>query len=365
MQGRVLGIIVAGGCGGAVDVLGGADDAALTPFAARFRFVDFALATLANSGVQAVYVVAPEPSAELRAHLARAERPHGGRRRPSLVPLRGAASAPRAARIVRALNACRAVIRAHDPEAIVVLTADHILQLDLRPLCAAHAAGMVDVTLAGVPEYGATSEPQWTGDLVLRTKALPEFLRSVATHDAAVIAAGNDRLDIAVFDIRDAGSPCYWHEPSTLEAYYDAHMNLCTARPALDLYDPGWPLPAIASGLAPAKVMADTAGRCGQALNTLVSDGSLIRGGVVVNGILGHGVVVDSGAEVEDSVLLDGCRIGRGARVRRAVVGAGAIVGDGEEIGFGSAPPAAVLFPSGLTFVGARPVMLAAASGSS
>lgn len=354
---------MAGGRGGAVDVLGGADDAALTPFAARFRFIDFAWATLANSGVQAVYVAAPEPSAELRAHLARAERPQGSRRRRSLVPLRGAANAHRTSRIVRALNACRAVIRAHDPEAIVVLTADHILQLDLRPLCAAHAAGKADVTLAGVPEYGVPSDAQWTGDLVLRTKALPEFLTSVAPHDSAVLA--NDRLDVGVFDIRDAGSPCYWHEPSTLEAYYDAHMNLCTARPALDLYDPRWPLPAIASGLAPAKVMADTAGRCGQALNTLVSDGSLIRGGVVVNGILGHGVVVESGAEVEDSVLLDGCRIGRGARVRRAVVGAGAVIGDGEEIGFGSAPPAAILRPSGLTFVGARPVMLAAASGSS
>jgi glucose-1-phosphate adenylyltransferase len=132
-------------------------------------------------------------------------------------------------------------------------------------------------------------------------------------------------------------------------------MNLCTPRPALDLYNAAWPIPPVPSGLAPAKVVADTAGRAGQALNSLVSDGSVIRGGVVVNtvvGVVGHGVVVESGAEVEDSVLLDGCRIGRHARVRRALVGAGAIIRDAEEIGFGTPPPApACTVASGLTIV--------------
>ena len=142
-----------------------------------------------------------------------------------------------------------------------------------------------------------------------------------------------------------------WHDPTTLEAYYDAQMDLCTPRPALDLYNPAWPVRPVPSGLGPAKVVADAAGRAGQALNTLVSDGAVIRGGVVINGVLGHGVVIESGAEVEDSVLLDGCRIGRRARVRRAVIGAGAVVAEEEEIGYGSLPPTARLVDSGLTVI--------------
>ena len=78
----------------------------------------------------------------------------------------------------------------------------------------------------------------------------------------------------------------------------------------------------------------------------------MICGGVVVSSVLGHAVVVESGAEVEDSVLLEGCRIGRGALVRRALVGPGAVVADGQMIGYGAAPSApGRLAPSGLTVV--------------
>src|SRR5262249_26435365 len=97
------------------------------------------------------------------------------------------------------------------------------------------------------------------------------------------------------------GGAGYWHDPTTLEVYYEAQMDLCRLRPVLDLYDPSWPVLPAASGLGPAKVVADAAGRAGHAVNTLVSDGAIIRGGMVVNGILGQGVVVESGAEVEDS----------------------------------------------------------------
>src|SRR5207302_4763319 len=120
----------------------------------------------------------------------------------------------------------------------------------------------------------------------------------------------------------------------------------------LHLYNPAWPVRARATGLAPAKVVADPAGRAGQALNSLVCEGSMICGGVVVSSVLGHAVLVESGAEVEDSVLLEGCRIGRGALVRRALVGPGAVVADGQMIGYGAAPSApGRLAPSGLTVV--------------
>jgi glucose-1-phosphate adenylyltransferase len=142
-------------------------------------------------------------------------------------------------------------------------------------------------------------------------------------------------------------------------------MHLCTPNPPLDLYNPEWPLFSSVSGLGPAKVVADGAGRPGQALNSLMADGAVIRGGVAINTILGQGVLIEPGAEVEDSVLLEGCRIGRGAHVRRALVGAYGIVGEDEQIGFEATPPVgARVLPSGLTIVPAMgPPVLEAAAG--
>jgi glucose-1-phosphate adenylyltransferase len=145
----------------------------------------------------------------------------------------------------------------------------------------------------------------------------------------------------------------YWHEPSSVEAYYGAQMDLCTDCPRLDLYDPGWPVVGASDGLPPAKVTSGESAHAGQALDSLLGAGAVIRGGSVIRSVVGRGVAVEVGAEIEDSLLLDGCRIGRGARVRRAVVGAGAVVGDGEQIGYDDDGGSAVTERrhSGLTLV--------------
>src|SRR5579885_3074542 len=326
-RGRILGIIVADGDDTPLATLGGPCGPALTPFAGKYRFIDFALATLRNSGVLDVCVVTPFPAARLRAHL---ERALPGRR-PRILPLVGRAPT-RASRLGAALRAAGALVRDLEPETVAILLADHILLCDLRPLVAAHAARAADVTLPALWLPPSADEP------ALRAYAAALRIDAydvLGSHGSAGCATG-----------------AYWHEPMSLEAYYGAQMELCTQRPPLDLYNPTWPLPTAAGGLAPAKVVADAAGRAGQALDSLVSDGSVIRGGVVVKSVLGHGVVVESGAEVEDSVLLDGCRIGRGARVRRALIGAGAIIADEEEIGYGAAAIAPRrLLRSGLTVV--------------
>jgi glucose-1-phosphate adenylyltransferase len=163
----------------------------------------------------------------------------------------------------------------------------------------------------------------------------------------------NDRR-IAAVDVEDvaggrAGS--YWHAPATLEEYYLAHMQLCSPRPPVDLHDGAWP-PAAASGeRGPARLVVDDVGRPAQALNALVCDGAVLRGGVVMNTIVGPGASIDGGAEVEDAILLAGCRVGRHARVRRTIVGAGAVLDEGIEIGFGDPPPGAHRRASGLTVV--------------
>jgi len=381
-----LGVVVTGGGGVPFDALGTGGDAALTPFGGKYRFIDFALATLSRAGLPTVYVLAPGPIPALRAHLAAAN----GAARPVLRTLAGVdCAAPRATRVVQALAASRELLARHEPELLVVLLADHILRLDLGSLCTGARRLEADVLLAALTatpqeadggarlaldrDHGVVGAapadglaPTWSGDLVVRTDALPAVLAAVCAErpldDAALVACLAAHVRLCAHDPRDVGNGApptragYWHQPTTLEAYYEAHLDLCTPSPALDLHDPAWRLPHIGSRLAPAKVVADAAGRCGQALNALVAEGALIRGGVVANSVVGRDVVVDSGAEVEDSLLLDGCRIGCGARVRRAVVGPEAIVADHAVIGYGPPAPPAHLRPSGLTLVpaGAR-----------
>ena len=384
MKQRVVGLVVTGGRGPLGD-LAADEDAALTPFAGKYRFVDLALATLVNSTVDAVYIAASRPSPPLRAHLAATARPVSAVLRAFPVFPRGAAhvAASRAARALCAAVGCERLVRDHAADAAIVLTADHVLQMDARRLLAAHRAGRADVTLCALPvasadmtdrtvldvvdgrvravSRGTVTGPgvglAWTGDLVVAASALPALATLVAADrdadDAAMLAPLVRALRVAAHDPSDGERRgVFWHDPTSVEAYYDMQMNLCTPRPAFDLHDPAWPLCAATTAAGPAKVVADGAGRPGQTLNALVSDGVLVRGGTVVNTVLGHGVVVESGAEVEDAVLFDGCRIGRGARVRRAVVGVGAVIGDAGEIGFGRSPASpARMLPSGLTLV--------------
>src|SRR5438552_35626 len=151
MDGRLLGVVVAGGGSASLDPLVSPGDAALTPFAGKYRFIDFALATLANSGVRDVTVFAPESDLTLGAHVARAGGPAGPERRAlrSLPGMQATGTPTR--RLVEALHACRDLVASHRPDAIVVLAADHILQLDVRPLVAAHGARRADVTLVALP----------------------------------------------------------------------------------------------------------------------------------------------------------------------------------------------------------------------
>jgi ADP-glucose pyrophosphorylase len=106
----------------------------------------------------------------------------------------------------------------------------------------------------------------------------------------------------------------------TLEAYYEAHIDLCGLLPALNLYNPRWPIRTASYPDPGAKFTFDEDGRAGQALGSVISGGCILCGGSVRNSIIGRCGLVQSGAVVEDSVILDHCNIGRHARIRRAIL---------------------------------------------
>ncbi len=126
----------------------------------------------------------------------------------------------------------------------------------------------------------------------------------------------------------------YWRDVGTLDAYYEAIMDLRDARPHLNLYNPYWPLRTSYYGQPPAKFVFDENGRRGQALHSIVSEGCIVSGGTVRNSVLGRSVFIHSYSQVEDSVLMDYAEVGRHARVRRAIIDKNVYVPEGDEIGY-------------------------------
>jgi glucose-1-phosphate adenylyltransferase len=365
----MVGVVVRGGTSEPLAPLGVPADIAWAPFAARYRVWDFAHATLRNSGLDVFRGVRGDKSEPITNG-----RSAGDPVRPG-------------ARLVPALRAAVRVARDDPGAPVVVLLADHILDADLRPALGRHRDAGADLGLLCIPAEGAPPGAcvlrieasgavhvgqaresggsalalAWTGDLIARAGCLAQLLSTLDAgapyDDASLVLELARHHHVVAHDLiggATGGRQPYWHEPSTVEAYYAAHMELCTDSPRLDLYDPGWPvLGTSEGGLPPAKVVSGEASHAGQALDALLGEGAVIRGGSVIRSVVGRSVQVEVGAEIEDSLLLDGCRVGRCARVRRAVVGAGAVIGDGEEIGYDGTPvtPGLQRLRSGLTLV--------------
>jgi glucose-1-phosphate adenylyltransferase len=126
----------------------------------------------------------------------------------------------------------------------------------------------------------------------------------------------------------------YWRDVGTLDAYFEANMDLRDARPHLNMYNPYWPLRTAYFDQPPAKFVFDENGRRGLALHSVISEGCIVSGGAVRNSVLGRSVFVHSYSLVEDSVIMDYVEIGRHAKIRRAIIDKNVYVPEGEEIGY-------------------------------
>jgi glucose-1-phosphate adenylyltransferase len=130
------------------------------------------------------------------------------------------------------------------------------------------------------------------------------------------------------------GAAAYWRDVGTLDAYYEAQMDLRAVSPSLNLYNGEWPLRTASYADPPAKFTFDDADRRGHAIDSIVSGGCILSGGMVRNSVLGRWVRVHSGALVEDSVILDNCDIGRRAKIRRAILDKNVRIPEGATIGY-------------------------------
>jgi glucose-1-phosphate adenylyltransferase len=261
------------------------------------------------------------------------------------------------------------------PDLVLILSGDHIYKMDYRKMITFHLEREADLTVAAIRmdrrysrEFGVIEvDRDWRiigfqekpetpktipedpegilasmGVYVFKTetlvKRLIEDARSDSTHDFGrdIIPAmiGKDR--VFAFDFRqgDRGGTGYWRDVGTIDAYFDANMDLVSVTPQLNLYDAQWPILTYQPTYPPAKTVWIEEGRVGMALNSIISNGCIISGGSVKRSVLSPRVVVHSYADVEDCILLEGVDIGRYAKIRRTIIDKGVHIPEGLEIGY-------------------------------
>ena len=357
-----------------------------THFGGKFRSVDFALSNCLNSGIRRMGVVSPFRSHSLQRHLKRGWSflKGDGSEFIALLPAEaqrcGGTDAQENALL--ALSAVRDLLLGSSADYVLVLTGDRIYKMNYASMLADHVAKGRDCTVAcleaspdhapagrllsvdarwrvtachpaNVDQAGkmATSQaqatPSWRsmGIYVFnRNHLLHELARDLADpgseHDfentivAPMVRAG--RASAHPFALSCVGSasgkPLYWRDVGTVDAYWDANIDLTASLPQLDLYDPHWPMRAQQAELAPAKFLHNEASRRGMAVESLVSGGSIISGSVQ-RSVLFPSVRIHSYASVAWSVLLPAVQVGRHARLNRVVVDRGCSIPDGMVIG--------------------------------
>jgi glucose-1-phosphate adenylyltransferase len=381
---RVLAMVLAGGKGTRLYPLTKDRAKPAVPFGGKYRIVDFVLSNLINSGVYSTFVLTQFKSQSLLQHL------RDGWQFGSLLPSQFIVPVPAQMRspeetwyrgTADAIFQNLDLIHRSDPDLVLVFGADHVYRMNIREMIEYHNEKDADVTVAVnptdkklSPELGVVEidrdgrivgffekeedPPSIHGKpgLVYASMGNYVFSSSVlqreVSGDAAEFSSGHDfgrdmfpglirRARVYAYDFqtnRIPGDPPevlpYWRDVGSLDAYYDANMDLRAVTPQLNLYNHRWPLRSSSWPDPPAKFVFDNDGRRGHAIDSIVSSGCILSGGVVRNSVLGRGVIVHSGAEVESSIVLDNCDIGRRARVRNTILDKNVRVPEDAHIGY-------------------------------
>jgi glucose-1-phosphate adenylyltransferase len=368
---KLLAMILAGGEGRRLDPLTRERAKPAVPFGGRYRIIDFVLSNFANSGILRMKVLVQYKSESLNAHIQRGWRltallneyveivPAQMRVGPKW--FEGSADA-----IYQNLN----IITDEEPEYTFVFGADHVYRMDVRQMLQYHLERKAELTVAAIPipvkdahefgiievdeegrmigfvekpKSGAKTMPgdptrclASMGNYLFDTDALvQEIVRDAgdpnSAHDfgKSIVASMYQRKRVYVYDFAKNTVPGqtdrergYWRDVGSLDAYYQANMDLVAVDPVFSLYNDRWPIFTIQHNQPPVKFVFNNVreNRVGRATDALVSEGCIISGGHVHHSILSPKVRVNSYAYVEDSILFENVNIGRHCRIRRAII---------------------------------------------
>jgi len=378
---NVLAIVLVGGVGERLNPLTKETAKPAVPFGGVYRIIDFTLSNCINSGARRILVLAQYKSLELIRHVRDGWNilsPELGEYIEVLPPMKrvhadwyqGTADA-----VFQNFQS----IEAEAPELTLILSGDQIYKMNYREMLECHRRNRADITIATLqvppeeasrfgiveidasdrivgfeekPRHGHAKRSRFDrsmvsasmGIYVFSTEVLLEALHEDAENPESSHDFGHDVLPrqlecrrVVAYDFRDmnAKQVRYWRDVGTLDAYYEANMDLVDVEPLFNLYDRRWPIRTCLTQQPPAKfVFAQEGRRMGVAMDSIVSAGCIVSGGRVLRSVLSPGVRVNSYCEVEFSILLPNVEIGRWSRLRRSIVNTGVKIPESSAIGF-------------------------------
>ena len=380
---KVMAIVLAGGEGKRLMPLTADRAKPAVPFGGVYRLVDFALSNLVNARYLRIVVLTQYKSHSLDRHISQGWRmstllgnyiaPVPAQQRVGKRWYLGSADA-----IFQSLN----LLRDEKPDIVVVVGADHVYRMDFGQMVRTHIESGAPCTVAAIrqpitladqfgviksskedprrieaflekptnPEGLADAPDQVLasmGNYVFDADALIDAVKRDADREGSKHDMGGDivpdfvsRGEAAVYDFIENEIPGstdrdrdYWRDVGTLDAYFEAQMDLVSVHPVFNLYNYEWPIYTSLGPWPPAKFVHGWHGRIGHAVNSIVSPGCVVSGALVENSVLSPNVGVHSWATVSDSVLMDNVEIGRHAVVRRAILDKNVVVPEGARIG--------------------------------
>ena len=378
---RVLAILLAGGAGERLFPLTRHTAKPAVPFGGAYRIIDVTLSNCINSKVRRIFILTQYKALELNRHIREGWRilsPELGEFIELVPPMKSMRDDWYLGTADAAYQNIPS-IAAEGREFTLILSGDHIYKMDYAEMLDCHLSGRADITLATIqvppaqaPRFGIAGigrdgqvlefEEKPQHDSPLRSSFNPEMVSAsmgvyifntsllvralledaedpASSHDFAknIIPKWLSRARVIAYDFRDLNqkSVSYWRDVGTLDAYYEANMDLVAVTPEFNLYDRNWPIRTRQLQYPPAKfVFAQAGRRMGIALDSIVSPGCIVSGGRVIRSVLSPGVRVNSYSEVDSSILMHEVEIGRHSRIRKAIVDAGASVEDGSMIGY-------------------------------
>jgi glucose-1-phosphate adenylyltransferase len=366
---KVLGMILAGGEGSRLYPLTQQRAKPAVPFGGKYRLIDFALSNFINSRIYSIYVLTQFKSQSLTEHLQESWRFSSILRDHFILPVpaqkrtgdswyQGTADA-----IYQNIN----LIEDGDFDIIAVFGADHIYRMDLQQMIDFHCRKRADVTISALPvpikeasSFGVIQvqeKQRITGfkEKPKRPRPIPgkpdkafasmgnylfnkDILMKLLYEDAADVESSHDfgkdilprifnKSRVFAYDFHRNRIPGitkkeigYWRDVGTIKSFWEANMDLRNIKPEFNLYNKNWPIKTSSYGTPPAKFIFNEYGRPGQAINSIVSEGSIISGGTVQDSVIGREVSINSGATVTSSLLMDRVKIGNHCKINMAII---------------------------------------------
>ncbi|MEW5818696.1 MAG: glucose-1-phosphate adenylyltransferase [Cyanobacteriota bacterium] len=369
MQDNILTMILAGGQGTRLYPLTKDRSKPAVPFGGRYRIIDFVLNNFINSGLYKIKILTQFKSDSLNTHISR-----GWPVTPilgqfiDLVPAQMRTGLDWYKGTADAIHQNINQIHDHNPDHVCVFGGDHIYKMDIRQMLDFHFQKYADITISAVPvpvaqahqfgviivdddfrvigfqekpkENPATipGEPDMVlasmGNYIFRRDTILEEVCDDAECDDSEHDFGKNILTkcyeyrrVYVYDFRknvilnqNPEEVGYWRDVGTIDSYWQANMDLVSIKPIFNLYNTSWPLRTFVYNSPPAKFVWAESGRMGMATDSLVSEGTIISGGQINKSILSPNVRVNSFSFINESIIFEGCNIGRHSEIRRAII---------------------------------------------